>query len=637
MKLDENEQSENVVHKEDAISDPSDLTQYVAPMFRSGGILSLGDAAVNLGNRFKNMIGYNPPPPPGSGDIGRQVSGDTAGRGFEDGGEVDDVTGALPRVSESENTDETPSSMMGGGQTGASGEQQGPFTPNEQAINTREDALNRSGLGGAFKAAQQGKIASARQENAQGDTSGQGPSEEEQARQSPFSPKGITEGIGKAVGAASNILPGGYGNVARKLSHEIIDYAQQVSGGDPEQLFNSHMMDQNTAGAIVNKVNPDGSHPSESEAGLQYAHDKGGPDAALGFMQNRVANYNSIRAWGAAAFDGNNLQASIDAGNRAFKALPLSENIHFSPGQEGTVTATVVHPDGSDPVRWNLTGSQYRELLRGNSGFPYDLVRDPNAVLAKLASENHDQWADPNSQGVKDDGVHGVVPDNLKALGINQAMFNLSWQMYPWSSQQGQRMQFLAGQVQTKAKYAQELAVAQQQGLNRAQYAGIIGGSREQVAETQAGSREKVAETGAASREKVEGMRGETKKYETDVRGNNYNSRTISQAKTANDKILSSNASGAELRAARSKDIVLRAMDAGTITQEQGDAQLKRMGTSLEQLLAPYQSQQGATQAPQVKGGQGAAQVAQPKGQVSTKNRFQIGVDKNGQPVYQYE
>jgi hypothetical protein len=605
MKLNDDSQSENVVHKEDAISDPTDLSQYVKPLFQSGGALSLGDAAVNLGNRFKNMMGYNPPPPPDSGDLADQAGYNNIGRGFEDGGEVDSGQPALPGVGSNQSTDETPSSMMdsGGGQTGTSGPQQGPFTPNEQALNTREDALNKSGLGGAFKTAQQGKIASARQENAQGDTSGQGPTEEEQARQSPFSPKGITEGIGKAVGAASNVLPGGYGNVARKLSHEIIDYAQQVSGGDPEQLFNSHMMDQNTAGAIVNKINPDGSHPSESEAGLQYAHDKGGPDAALGFMQNRVANYNSIRAWGAAAFDGNNLQASIDAGNRAFKALPLSENIHFSPGQEGTVTATVVHPDGSDPVRWNLTGSQYRELLRGNSGFPYDLVRDPNAVLAKLASENHDQWADPSSQGVKDDGVHGVVPDNLKALGINQAMFNLSWQMYPWSSQQGQRMQFLAGQVQTKAKYAQELAVAQQQGMNRAQYAGIIGGSRERVAETGAQSREKVAETGAKSREDVEATRSQGQKDIANTRAQSYDQRTLQVAKTANDKMLQQAGTAADQIKARQKDTVLNGLLKGTMTPDDADTFLKRNGSSLKELLAP---QQGATQAPQVRAGAGS-------------------------------
>src|SRR5579864_1871337 len=471
MKLNEDEQPEKVLHREDAISDPTDLTQYVAPLFRHEGALSIGDAVQNISDRFKNAIGYNPQVPEGS--MADQAGYNAIGRGFEDGGTVDDTTGALPRMSESENTDETPNTMMSGGQTGASGEQQGPFTPNEQALNTREEALNKSGLGGAFKQSQEGKIAAARQENAQEDTSGQGPVDQGPSQESPFSPGNMTKAAGNLVGGIANALPGGYGNVAKRLSQELIDYAAQKYNGDPAGQYHGQVMDHPTAEAISTSVNQDGSEANEAKKGLELAFQRGGPEPGLSYLQNRIAAWDSARSWVTAAYDGNNLRAAVDGMNKAVRYLPTEENLQFGIGQEGGVTATITNPNDKDVVHFNLTGPQFRELARGGSGFAYGLINDPASVLAKLSNENHDQWADPSSQGVAP-GPNGVVPDNLKALGINQAMFNLAHQMFPWISQSGQRMQFLAGQVATKEKYAQELAVAKQQGINRAQYAELL-------------------------------------------------------------------------------------------------------------------------------------------------------------------
>jgi hypothetical protein len=617
MKLNEDNQSEGVIHREDAISDPLDFSSSIQKYFDPAKTASI------IGDWYKNATGYNPKAPEGS--MAEQAGYNNIGRGFEDGGGVPGP-GGLPQVSESENTDETPNTMVSGdngGQTGTSGPQQGPFTPNEQALNDRETFLNKSGLGGAFKAAQQGGINTARQQNAQGDTSGQGPSEEEQAQESPFSPKGIIGGIGSAVSAASNILPGNYGNVAKRLSQEILDYAAQKYNGDPAGQYHGQVMDHPTAEAISASGNTDGSEANEAKKGLQLAFERGGSEPGLSYLQNRIAAWDSARSWVTAAYDGNNLQAAVDGMNKAIRYLPTDENLQFGVGKEGGVTATITNPDSEDVVHFNLTGPQFRELARGGTGFAYGLINDPASVLAKLSNENHDQWANPNSQGVAP-GPNGVVPDNLKALGINQAMFNLAHQMYPWVSQGGQRMQFLASQVATKEKYAQELEVAKQGGVNRAQVAAVQGQFRQGVAETQVKGRENVEDARAASNERIANTREE-----------GYLKKAAMQAKTANDKILASNAAGAALREARQNDIVLNGITHGTWTEDQAREFMKKNGRNLDELLTP---QQGGTQAPQVKGGQGAAQVAQPKGGTPAgKNRFQIGVDKTGQPVYQYE
>jgi hypothetical protein len=589
----EDVQSDNVVDRSDAISDPTDMSS----LWRGTRNFSPQEAAINIGKWYNKVTGNGPPDQMPEGSMSADAGYNAIGKGYDDGGQV---TG-LPPNADTNTTDETPASMedvTGSiGATGTQGPSQGGGVEWFPQASEKDKSSNPDLASYLFhKATGQGQSADQPQQGGGVDYTNTPSYQEAKESESPFAPGNLSQSIGNVV----EKIPG-YGPPLRKLAHEVTDYLFQKYANDPKSLAQGgpDTMDNQTATVIASHVNPDGSIHNESEKALEYSFKKGGPDVAGGFMQNRVANYNAIRAWSTAAYDGNNLQAAVEGMNKAFRAMPLSENIHFGVGDNASVTATVVKPDGSDPVHFSLTGPQFRELMMGNTGFPYDLVRDPSAVLAKLVSTNHDMWAPPTSQGVKADPRAGVVPDSWKNMGVNQSMWNIAHQMFPMVADD-RRNQFLMGQVATKQKYEQELAQKKAEGANRLGYAQEMNRGREQV-----------AETNVTGRKEVEGMRGETQRDIAGTRAKSYDERSVLQAQSRlNDANVRQQIAAQNIPVKLANNI-LTGIRSGSITEDQGDAMLKRGGTSLSQLMELLKPQQTPTSAPQV---QGAAQVAQPKG-----------------------
>ena len=366
-------------------------------------------------------------------------------------------------------------------------------------------------------------------------------------------------------------------------------------------------MSMTTAGAINNKVNPDGSDPNEGLAGVNYALDKAGPDAAAAYLQNRVAQYNLSKSFAANALDGKNLASAVDAASKAFSKLPLTERTSFAVGPNGTVTATVSGEDGT-PAAYRLTTSQFRELLVGNTGMSYSMmVKGPNEVLSKLAVQDHDENAPPDSAGVKA-GPNGEVPDDLKSLGVNQAQYNLGFRLFPWVSQSAQREQFFAAQAAEHETQSNKLAIAQQEGQNKRDVARETGMGRAAVAGLQGQSRENVAGMQGQSRENVAGIQGRTKEKVEDTKQTALTKREQERTKEKYAQLTQSgNTSAQKIKAARAlkvmSDGAARGDDEETINKELASQHLglnEILGTTSQQTPTPGakgNNNQGATQA----------------------------------------
>lgn len=510
----------------------------------------------------------------------------------------------------------------GGGQTGAAQapmyEQAGPFTPEQEALNTREKALDKSGLGGAFGAAQHQRINDARSQVVQ------------QLLQHAMTTGGNTETAGGALDASTQDQdqtpdPGPLGGAVRQIGQKIGQAAASYGAGLYRLLSGAGAMDHHTAEVVATSVNPDGSNPTESLDAVNKATQRGGPEAGVAFMQNRIGIYNASRAWAAAAYDGKNLSASVDAANRAFKALPMAEQVKFSPAANGNVTATVsAANEGDQPISYTLPSANFRELLRGQSGFSLDmLMQGPNQVLSKLAGEDHGLGADPNSQGVAP-GPNGKVTDDLKALGVNQATYNLGFTLFPWSGQQAQRNQWFAGQVQQKEQQTHELDVAKQQGVNRRDVAEIQGGTRKDVAVSQGQVRRDVStehETNANKR--------------TQIRADERREEMVTGLKKNRDNIIARSKIADKNIAGRQVDTVIRGLEAGTISEPDADAMFKKHGTSLDEILGrgtPAGGGSSGQQAPTTRSGSSAvpgASQARPPGAVYFKDGQYFDKDKN--------
>jgi hypothetical protein len=512
----------------------------------------------------------------------------------------DDTQGAIPTSQDSGPPADGGGDDTTGGGTGTTApapqpyyNQEGPFTPEQEQLNTREKALDKSGLGGAFGAAQHAKIADARsalvqqliQHGLAGSGQGPQPGETEDLEnngaiptgQEPTAQGGVDAGpAGRAVQAVGNAI-------AAPFQKAAAGYA----AGWQRLLSGQGAMPHAVAETVAASTNPDGSNPTETLDALHKATERGGPDTGVAFMQNRVGVYDAARGWAAAAYDGKNLSAAIDAANRAYKNLPLAEQVKFSTGPNGSVTATVSGAnEGDQPISYALPSANFRELMRGKSGFAYDiLMQGPNAVLSKLTSEDHGVNAPADSQGVAP-GPNGKVTDDLKALGVNQALYNQGFALYPWQGQDAKRQKWFAQQVQdmrnqeqdeeynqpnagrlTDAEVAEhnrrhypiyqapqgvdqdlydqarrlfpsvnqdrqrEAWISGQQsekaGLqNKIEIAKQQGVNRRDVAETQAGGRQNVANTQVQGRLTQEGMRGETRTNVENIKQENANERT---------------------------------------------------------------------------------------------------------------
>lgn len=565
--------------------------------------------------------------------------------------EPDDTGPAIPTSADTsvpQDDGDVTGSVSGGDQTGAAGpkpyEQEGPNTPEMEALNTREKALDKSGLGGAFGAAQRKQIADQRNALVQQlithalQAQAGGPSVQEGPNNRPNPNAG-------AIPTSDQTEPeqapdaGPLGNAVRGIGQAIAkpfkDAAAGYSAGWQRLLSGQGAMDHKTAEVVATSVNPDGSNPTESLDAVHKATERGGPDAGLAFMQNRVGIYNASRAWAAAAYDGKALSSAVDAANRAFKALPLAEQVHFTTGANGSVTATVSGAnEGDQPISYPLPSANFRELMRGNSGFAYDmLMQGPNAVLSKLAGEDHGVKADPESQGVAPDPQAGKVPDSFKAKGVNQATWNVAHSLYPWSSQTAQRNRFLLGEMQQASTQKHQLDVAKQQGVNRTNVADLQGGVKRDVA---AGNNQTTLTK--------EGMRGETSlarghEHEveatkrTQARVDMQDRATRARVQTAHDQLVAHASQATDKAFNQVKIAALRGLLAGTTTWEDTDTELKKHGSSVDEILGNGAaaggggSRQQAPAAPSTRApASGAAQTG--------NGQKPIGRDKNGTLIY---
>lgn len=503
--------------------------------------------------------------------------------------------------------------------------QEGPFTPEQEQLNTREKALDKSGLGGAFGSAQHKRIDDARQQLVQqiiqhGLTShGIG---------TDATPGGNAETAGGSQDQSTNTgaVPtsndpdiGPPARAVRAAGQSIVDAASGYAEGW-KRLLGHSSMDHATAEKIVAIADPDTSNPTPSLDAVKKANDIGGPDAAVDFMKNRVDVYNAALSFATAAYDGKNMQSSIDAANKAFKALPLAEQISLAAGKDGNVTATITNPANGQPIAYNLTPGQYRELIRGRSGFPYDiLMQGPHAVLAKLTTEDHGEAASPNSQGVKP-GPNGPVPDSLKAEGVNQAKYNNGWLLFPWASQAVQRNRYFLGEMQEQSRNTQALALSKQQGENKSN-----------AVDKQVTGRQNVADTKAAEDLTKTGLQTASREHNVNARIAGGDRKLAEQVREFNQKQITQGQDAAQKAQAIKTAPVIKGWANGTLSEADRDEGLKQAGTSWKELMAgvnptgapQVQTQQAPTPAPAGGPGQGA-----PQGKVYK------GVNSKGVAVY---
>lgn len=501
----------------------------------------------------------------------------------------DDVTGAIP-------TQKAPGYA-----------QAGPWTPEEDTLNSKEKFLDTYGVG--TSSAKQ-RIGDQRQQFANTDQS-------------------------KTIGALPNAQGEGSNRdvtsqMTSPLLNSVIDYAKKVYGINqtpPDKGLFQSIQEENTPmprprpdeGAIKNSqdqaiqadiegfvkglptddhpgampsmiaqsllkhVDPDSTNPKARFDAMQYAMTKGGPMAALSFMQSSVAQYDASRAFAANGYDSKNIPSMTDALTKAFQTLPTKDRVMFSPSGQG-ITAAVIGEDGTITSH-HFTPEQTRELSRGQSGFAYDVMSNGlNAAFDKLSGENHGAYADPNSQGVAP-GPNGVVPESWKELGVNQATWNVGHQMFPWASQSAQRNAYFAAQANQREKYTQELAVAKQQGINRVDYAGIMAGGRKDVANiNQEGANQRNENTNR-TKLKVTDKQQEGLENRKQLQVDMNDRQTQAKLKIAHDSLVSRQGNAQEQERYRAGAKLLEDMSSGKSTPEATETLLKQYGLSLQNLL----------------------------------------------------
>ena len=269
---------------------------------------------------------------------------------FEDGGsttppEEDDTTGAIPTAAP-----QTP---------------QTPQTPEEEGFATRQKALDKSTLGGAFGAAQQQKLNQARQDYTSQQGSGTNtaggehdfsnspsPSEQQQSNMGGFIPPHQ---------AIQNVASKGMENLKRYLS------------GDKA-------MDPNSVAGIGYAVDPQGTLPpvEKKMKMIQYAYQRimehtGDPreamNGALGVFQHQRQEYGMWLTGAAVKLDQGDMGSALHAANQAFQA-PFGENVHFAQSGGGTgVTATVTDDKGKVQGTFAMAPDQFSMLLHKHAQF----------------------------------------------------------------------------------------------------------------------------------------------------------------------------------------------------------------------------------------------------------------------------
>lgn len=269
-------------------------------------------------------------------------------------------------------------------------EQAGPWTPKEEALNTREKALDKSGLGGAFKQAQEGKIGAQRQDIAQnGDPSTQPqPMPGEQPNPGMVNAMGA---IGNALGNPSGpgdmnpeVQPNSVGSAVGGMASQFMQGVSNSSSGKAakgliDYLKGKDAMDGQTASAVGYAVDPLGNLPpvQKSMKMVQYAYMKGlqqdgdprtAMQLSLGVLQHQRQTYDMWRTGAAVKLDQSDVGSAIQAANKAFQG-PFGDSVHFAATDGGKITATVTDDQGNVQGQFPMYPAQFGQLLKSHGKF----------------------------------------------------------------------------------------------------------------------------------------------------------------------------------------------------------------------------------------------------------------------------
>ena len=388
---------------------------------------------------------------------------------FEDGGsttppEEDDTTGAIPTAAP-----QTP---------------QTPQTPEEEGFATRQKALDKSTLGGAFGAAQQQKLNQARQDYTSQQGSGTNtaggehdfsnspsPSEQQQSNMGGFTPPHQ---------AIQNVASKGMENLKRYLS------------GDKA-------MDPNSVAGIGYAVDPQGTLPpvEKKMKMIQYAYQRimehtGDPreamNGALGVFQHQRQEYGMWLTGAAVKLDQGDMGSALHAANQAFQA-PFGENVHFAQSGGGTgVTATVTDDKGKVQGTFAMAPDQFSMLLHKHAQFdalaangvfntfsqmsgpmgepqgPQQPAQTPPGAgpsqgpqqPAKRSDADIDaEFAKPNGGNLTDEEVRQHDERHYPIMrapdGVDRKLFDQSNRIFPMLSQNRQREAWIAAQQEQEA------------------------------------------------------------------------------------------------------------------------------------------------------------------------------------------
>ena len=209
---------------------------------------------------------------------------------------------------------------------------------------------------------------------------------------SPAAP-GAAPGGQSAEPTLGNAPPSGpLGGVGKR----IIAYLMGGDAAHPDTL------DQ-----LGKQVDPEGrmTPADRNLASLDAVYDKGGPQAAWPILQaNRVA-YNAQTAFAKTALQGTpqkpaDLDAAIDAANKAQGNVLDGSNVNFSQNRNGGVTATVTMHGTSQQHQIDLTPQQFGQFLDVGGDGQWDKIMDQSApaTLHRLARSTPAQAGAPGAQ-----------------------------------------------------------------------------------------------------------------------------------------------------------------------------------------------------------------------------------------------
>lgn len=318
----------------------------------------------------------------GGGPQQGQAQQQPQARSFEDGGPTEDDQGAIPTSQGPQDDDVTGSVPDQQAQPAPGYQQEGPFTPTEEGLNTREKALDKSGLGGAFGQAQHGKIDKARQDYAQ-----KGADPSELSGKPPAFPGGT---------APHEVLQQGFAQAGQGLANSSLG-----SEGLRKWLQGDRAMDPNTVSAITNSIDPDGSLPpvTRKMKAIQYAYQKAltqnqdpraAMDVGVGMLQHQRKEYDMWRTAAAVKLAGGDMQTAIEAANKAFQA-PFGSNVHFAQAGNGLVTATVSGDDGNVEGTFPMQPNTFHSMLAKDGKFDILVQKDPFEFFSGLAQRGAPQ------------------------------------------------------------------------------------------------------------------------------------------------------------------------------------------------------------------------------------------------------